>query len=150
MPQSFISLPVHMVFSTKNRQPLISDELRTRLVEYMGGTFRAHDCALLAAGGMPDHVHLLVSLSKQTAVSDILREVKASSSKWMHDTFPEQAGFAWQSGYGAFGVSHSNLPAVKRYIAHQAEHHRRQSFQEEFIAFLKRHEIPYDERYLWA
>ncbi|MCU0963238.1 MAG: IS200/IS605 family transposase [Pirellulaceae bacterium] len=149
MPQSYVSLPVHMVFSTKHRQPLITDDIRTRLFEYLGGTFRAHGCALLAAGGMPDHVHLLVSLSKQTAVSDILREVKASSSKWIHDTFPGQSGFAWQSGYGAFAVSHSNLPAVRRYIANQAEHHRQRSFQEEFIALLQRHEISYDERYLW-
>jgi putative transposase len=149
MPQSSISLPVHLVFSTKHREPLITDELRPRFVEYMGGTFRAHDCALLSAGGMPDHMHLLVSLSKQTAVSDLLRDVKASSSKWIHDTFLGQAGFAWQAGYGAFGVSHSNIPAVKRYIAQQAEHHRRKSFQEEFIQFLQRHEIACDERYIW-
>ncbi len=149
MPQSFVSLTVHIVISTKHREPLITEAVRARLFEYMGGTFRAHDCVLLAAGGMPDHVHLVVSLGKQIAVSDILREVKSSSSKWVHDTFAGQSGFAWQSGYGAFAVSYSNLPTLKRYIDNQAEHHRVRTFQEEFIAFLKRHHIQYDERYLW-
>ena len=148
MPQSFVSLPVHLVFSTKHREPLLQDEPRVRLFEYMGGTLRSQQSKLLAAGGMPDHVHLLVSLNKQVALADLLRHSKSSSSKWLHDTFSEMRGFAWQSGYGAFAVSHSNLPEVKRYIANQAEHHFARSFQEEFIALLTKHEIEYDERYL--
>lgn len=141
MPQSFVSLPVHLVFSTKHREPLITGGIHTRLYEYIGGTLRAHECALLEAGGMPDHVHLLVSVNKRISVSDIVREIKSRSSKWVHDTFPSQRGFAWQAGYGAFATSHSIIPDVKRYIANQPEHHRVRSFQEEFVAFLKRHGI---------
>jgi len=149
MPQSFVSLPVHLVFSTKHREPLLHDAPRVRLFEYIGGTLRSQQSKLLAAGGTPDHVHLLVSLNKQIALADLLRDVKSSSSKWVHDTFPKARSFAWQSGYGAIAVSHSNLPEVKRYIGNQAEHHRARSFQEEFMALLTKHEIEFDERYLW-
>ena len=149
MPQSFVSLPVHIVFSTKNRKPLIRDEIQTRLYEYVGGTLRAQKCKLVAAGGMPDHVHLLVLLSKQVALADLLREMKSASSKWIHDTSPILGEFAWQAGYGAFGLSHSNLPNVTRYIANQAKHHDARSYQDEFLALLKKHEIEFDERYLW-
>src|SRR5262245_44322871 len=105
----------------------------------MGGIARNEKCVLLAAGGVPDHVHLLVSLSKEIAVADVLRLIKTNSSKWIHETFPAMASFAWQAGYGAFSVSYSNTDAVKRYIANQAEHHRVKTFQEEFVMFLKRH-----------
>ncbi len=149
MPQSFTSLHHHLVFSTKNRESLITDEVQPRLYEYIGGILRAHGCALLAAGGMPDHVHLLVSLDKQLSIAETLRIVKANSSFWVHENFPVLLAFAWQAGYGAFAVSYSNLDRVKGYIGRQAEHHRRVSFQEEFLAFLKRHGIEYDERYLW-
>jgi REP element-mobilizing transposase RayT len=98
---------------------------------------------------MPDHVHLLVLLSKEIALAGVLREIKSASSKWIRDTFTKQRGFAWQAGYGAFAVSHSNLPEVISYIANQPQHHRERSYQEEFIALLERHEIEYDERYLW-
>ena len=149
MPQSYTSLNLHIVFSTKHRQSLITPEIDARLYDYFGGILRKEGCSLLAAGGMPDHVHLLVSLNKQLSVSDALRILKANSSKWIHETFPMRKSFAWQSGYGAFSVSHSGLDNVKRYIAHQAEHHRTRTFQEEFIALLKRHKIEFDERYLW-
>ena len=149
MPQSFVSMPVHLVFSTKNREALILDDLQSRLYEYIGGALRAQKCKLVAAGGMPDHVHLLVLLSKQVALADLLREMKSASSKWIHDTFPKQRGFAWQAGYGAFAVSHSHLPDVTRYIANESPHHRIRSYQEEFIALLTKHEIEFDERYLW-
>jgi REP element-mobilizing transposase RayT len=104
---------------------------------------------LVAAGRMPDHVHLLVSLCRQISIADTLRIVKSSSSRWVHETFPPLSGFTWQAGYGAFAVSYSHLDRVKEYLSRQAEHHRRISFQEEFIAFLQRHGIEYDERYLW-
>ncbi len=149
MPQSFTSLHLHIVFSAKRRRKTITADLQPRLFEYLGGILRAEGCVLLAAGGMPDHVHLLISLNKQLAVSELLRTIKANSSKWVHETFPEQRDFAWQSGYGAFAVSVSNLDSVKHYIAHQAEHHRTKTFQEEFIALLHRHNIEFDERYLW-
>ncbi len=149
MPQSFVSLHVHIVFSTKKRQPSITDDLQTRLYEYLGGIVRADGGRLLAAGGMPDHVHLLVSSSKQVALADAVRTIKSNTSKWIHETFPTQRDFAWQGGYAAFSVSFSNLDAVKRYIANQAEHHRQRTFREEFVALLRRHEIEFDERYLW-
>ena len=149
MPQSFAALYCHFIFSTKHREPLISRELQPRLFAYIGGGLRNEGSVLLAAGGMPDHVHLLASLSRQTSVAEVVRLVKANSSGWVHQTFPEMQGFAWQNGYGAFSVSASALPAVKRYLAGQEEHHRTRTFQQEFVAFLKKHEIEHDERYLW-
>lgn len=149
MPQSFTSLPCHLVFSTKNRTPSITADLQPRLYGYLGGILRTENSPLLIAGGTPDHVHLLVSLSKQRSVSDTLRVLKANSSKWVHETFPAMGDFAWQTGYGAFAVSCSNLETVKRYIANQAEHHRTMNFQEEFAALLRRHGIEFEERHLW-
>jgi REP element-mobilizing transposase RayT len=149
VPQSFGSLHFHLVFSTKNRQPLIDAELRTRLYEYIGGILRAEKLVLLAAGGMPDHVHLLVSLSRESSIAETLQLVKANSSKWIHTTFPERQHFAWQAGYGAFSVSFSSIADVKNYIARQAEHHRVRTFQDEFREFLRKHELEWDERYVW-
>jgi putative transposase len=149
MPQSFASLPIHLVFSTKKREPLITGDLPTRLFQYMGGILKMRDSPLLAADGMPDHVQLLVSMSKQLALADLMRELKSSSSKWVHETFPTQRGFGWQTGYGAFAASHSSLPEIKRHIANQAHHHRTRTFQEEFKSLLIKHEIEFDEQYLW-
>jgi REP element-mobilizing transposase RayT len=133
MPQSFVSLHCHLVFSTKHRQSMIAPDLQPRLFEYMGGTARGRNTTLIAAGGMPDHVHLLVSLGKEIALSDYLREMKAQSSKWIHKTFSSRSEFAWQAGYGAFAVSYSQIDDVKKYIHHQEVHHRTRSFQEEFV-----------------
>jgi REP element-mobilizing transposase RayT len=149
MPQSFASLHVHVVFSTKRREPLITPDLAPRLYDYFGGILRAHGWVLVAAGGMPDHVHLLVSLGREISVAEALRTIKANSSKWIHETFANQRGFAWQAGYGAFAVSNSNVPSVKRYIANQAEHHRVRTYQEEFLALLRRHNLAFDESHLW-
>jgi REP element-mobilizing transposase RayT len=149
MPQSFTSLHYHLIFSTKAREPFIDAALRPRLYEYIGGILRAHDSVLLAAGGMPDHVHLLVSLGKERAIAEILRIIKANSSRWVHETFLDRQAFAWQTGYAAFTVSLANLDSVKAYLAGQEEHHRKRTFKEELIAFLRRHRIEYDERYLW-
>jgi REP element-mobilizing transposase RayT len=149
MPQSFASLHHHFVFSTKNREPFITEELQPRLYAYIGGIVRDTKSCLVAAGGMPDHIHLLVDLSRELAVAVALRLIKSNSSGWIHKTFPEQRAFAWQNGYGAFAVSYSNADSVEAYIASQAEHHRKQTFKQEFIAFLKRHKIEYDERYIW-
>ena len=149
MPQSFVCLHCHIVFSTRERQRWLHPEISPRLYGYMGGALDAEGAKLLAAGGVEDHVHLLVSLGKEMAVADVVRAVKSNSSRWLHETFRNLHDFAWQTGYGAFSVSHSRLPSVERYIASQVEHHRVRSFQEEFVTFLKRHHIPYDERYLW-
>jgi putative transposase len=149
MPQSLTCLHYHLIFATKGRAPLITPEVEARLFEYIGGILRSEGSALIAAGGMPDHVHLLVSLDKRVSLAEALRIVKANSSRWIHETFPALSGFAWQVGYGAFSVSYSHLERVTAYLSQQAEHHRGTTFQEEFSAFLDRHEIAYDEQYLW-
>ncbi len=149
MPQSFVSAHYHVMFSTKARTASIDGAWRERLYEYVGGILRELKSPLLAAGGIPDHVHLLVSLSKELAISDAMRVVKTHSSGWIHDTFPSAHDFAWQAGYGAFTVSYSNLSRVKQYIANQAEHHRARDFKDEFRVFLRRHGIEFDERYIW-
>ena len=149
MPSSYTCLRYHLVWSTKHRQPLISEDIRDRLFQYIGGIIRDDGGKLLAAGGMPDHVHLLADIGKQQSVVDAVRDIKANSSGWIHKTFPQFQSFAWQTGYGAFTVSYSSVEAVKNYIANQAEHHRKRTFQEEFVEFLQRHGIEYDDRYLW-
>jgi REP element-mobilizing transposase RayT len=149
MPQSFACLHYHLIFSTKGRAPYLVGDLPERLYAYVGGIIRDQKGTLVAAGGMPDHVHFLVSLSRESSVSDVLRQIKGSSSRWIHETAPNLRGFAWQAGYAAFAVSYSHIGTVKRYIAIQADHHRTVSFQEEYLAFLRRHEIEFEERYLW-
>ena len=149
MPQSFGCMNCHIIFSTKNREPLILPDFAPRVYQYIGGTARNTGNTLMAAGGMPDHVHLLVSLGKQSCIADVVRDLKSNSSRWIHETFADLRGFAWQTGYGAFAVSYSNLDQIRQYIANQQEHHRVHTFKEEFMAFLKRHNLEYDERYVW-
>ncbi len=147
MPQSFASLHCHIVFSTKHRQPLIRPEFQSRLFD-IGGILRNHSCALIAAGGMLDHVHLLVSMGRTIAVADAVRVIKSNSSGWVHDEL-QIPDFQWQTGYGAFAVSYSNIDSVKTYFANQAQHHRAQTFQDEFRELLRRHDLEWDERYVW-
>jgi len=146
---TYSNLLTHVIFSTKGRLPLMDDELRPRLFAYLGGIVRELRGTALTIGGVPDHVHLFLVLPASLAVSDAMRIVKSNSSGWVHDTFPGKADFAWQTGFGAFSVSRSNADAVGRYIESQEEHHKKYSFQQEFIEFLNRHEVPYDERYVW-
>ncbi len=146
MPQSLVSLNVHLVFSTKNREPFIDAELVPHLYGYVGGIVRNTKSVLLAIGGIEDHIHLLVSLGRQICMSDLVRDLK-SNSRLGHETFPERAKFAWQSGYGAFSVSKSIIGKVKGYIAIQKEHHKQETFKEEYLRFLKDHDMEYDERY---
>jgi putative transposase len=148
MPQSFASLHCHMVFSTKHRRPQIAPEIQSRLYEYVGGILRNHSSSLVAAGGMSDHVHLLISLGRELSVADAVRTIKSNSSGWLHGTLGLRE-FQWQTGYGAFAVSFSQIEAVKTYLANQQEHHRRVSFQDEFLELLRRHELEWDERYIW-
>ena len=151
MPQSYTNLIYHIVFSTKNRQPLITDDVKTRLYEYIGGTIRKQGGIALAINGMSDHVHVLAKLRPDKAVSAVLRDLKANSSGWMHDVFPELKDFSWQNGYGAFTVSASQIEKVKEYIANQEEHHRKiGSFRDEFIKLLRANKIEFDEKYLFA
>src|SRR4051812_1239946 len=141
---------VHLVFSTKHRAAAIHPEWAQRLYDYIGGIVARRKGKLLAAGGMPDHVHLLVSLGREWSLSELLRDVKAGSSKWVHETFEADATFEWQNGFGAFSVSMSSLGAVTGYIADQPRHHASLSFQDEFRALLRKHGLTWDERYLWV
>lgn len=147
MATTYTNLIYHLVFSTKRRMPLIAAELRDPLYSYIGGVVRDLRGALMAAGGMPDHVHLLVNLRAVPSVARHLQEIKGSSSRWVNEMYPE-LGFAWQTGYGGFSVSESNVPEVMQYIANQEAHHQRMSFKEELIRLLERHGVEYDERYL--
>ena len=149
MAHTFTNLSVHLIFSTKDRAPQIDAELAPRLFPYMGGILRESGTQPLLINGVADHVHLLIGLCATHALADVMRVLKTNSSRWVHEQWPARAGFAWQTGYGAFSVSYSNIDAVKAYIARQEEHHRSISFQEEFIAFLRRHQIEFDERYIW-
>jgi REP element-mobilizing transposase RayT len=150
MAHSFACILVHVVFSTKDRAPDLTDVCREKLYPYMGGTARDVGAKALAVGGAADHVHLLLSLPTTRSVADAVRDLKANASRWIHETWPSRRAFAWQAGYGAFSVSLSSSQTVARYIRDQAEHHRRMTFQEEFSALLKRHGVAYDERYIWA
>src|SRR5262245_53530647 len=149
MPQSYTCLHYHFVFSTKNRDPLISETIRERLRKYLARIVRGAKGIPVQIGGTDDHMHLLVTLRQERSISDFMRELKASSSRWVHDTFPDRSDFAWQTGYGAFTVSHSQLDVLKAYIQNQDAHHKKKSYQDEFRALLVKHGIEFDERYLW-
>lgn len=149
MPQSFANLLIHVIFSTKHRQNSIDNEWSTRLYEYLSGTLRKLGSPLIVGGGMPDHVHLLVSLSRETSVVELVRNVKANSSRWIHETIPNHSDFAWQAGYAAFSVSESAVMDVRQYIEQQQKHHQTRSFRDELRTFLDKHRIKYDEKYVW-
>ncbi len=149
MPQSFASLHIHIVFSTKHREPTLVPEIRPRLHEVIGGILREHSSTLIAAGGTADHIHLLASLGRTISISDALRFIKSNSSNWIHNQIAHMADFQWQEGYGAFAVSYSNIDAVKAYLANQQRHHQQLSFQDELRELLRHHEIEWDERYIW-
>ena len=146
---TFTCLSYHVVFSTKYRRKQITESLQDRLYHYVGGIERSQNGSLIEMGGIEDHVHLLVNLSPTIAVSDAVRELKANSSKWVNELPETKTRFQWQKGYGAFTVSHSQIAKIQAYIRDQREHHRTRSFQEEFIAFLKRHHVRYDPRYVF-
>ncbi len=150
MSHSYNSSLFHCVFSTKEQRRTISADLEDRLWKYMGGIARENKMKALQIGGVEDHVHLLLSLPSTLNVSKALQLIKGGSSKWIHDTFPEHQDFEWQEGYGAFSIGISQIYDTIRYIANQPEHHRTRTFQEEFIAFLERHGIEYDPRYVWG
>jgi putative transposase len=146
--QSFTNLLYHVLFSTKARGPLVTAEIESRLHEYLGGLVKARGGIPLAINGMPDHVHLLVKLRQDQALSDLLRELKSISSGWVHDTFPSAGGFAWQNGYAAFTVSESQAVKVAAYVRNQKHHHKKMSFLEELKMLLAAHGIDFDEKYL--
>jgi len=148
MGHSYTNLLYHIVFSTKDRRPLITPDYEVRLYDYIGGTIRELGGISLALNGTEDHLHLLAKLRPDRALSDVLRKLKANASGWMHRVFPRLEDFTWQQGYGAFTVSQSNVQEVRRYITRQKHHHQKISFRDEFIRFLIANEIEFDERYL--
>ena len=149
MAQSLAKVFVHLIFSTKGRRRFIVEDIRDELNAYLVGIFRNYDSPALRVGCVEDHVHILLSLSRNYAIKKIVEEVKKGSSKWVKTQGPPFEGFYWQNGYGAFSVSPSNVEAVIEYIASQSEHHRTMTFQEEFRRFLKKHGMEFDERYVW-
>jgi REP-associated tyrosine transposase len=149
VPQSLAKVYVHAIFSTKNREPLLLDEWREELFCVMGGAANNLGCQSLIVGGMPDHVHLLFQLGRTITIADAIGKIKSTSSLWINEKHVVAAKFQWQAGYGAFSVSQSNVEAVRTYIRNQAEHHKHQSFQDEFREWLRRYEIEWDERFVW-
>jgi REP element-mobilizing transposase RayT len=149
MPQSLSQLYVHLVFSTKHREPLLLAPLRGRVHAYLATVLANHASPALKVGGTSDHVHALLRLSKNIPLAQIVEEIKTSSSKWIKTQGSAMANFHWQSGYGGFSVSPADVEEVTAYIAQQEAHHRVVSFQEEYRRLLKSHRIEFDERYVW-
>jgi REP element-mobilizing transposase RayT len=149
MPQSLTKLYVHIVFGTKHREPIIDKNIESELHNYLGGIVKVLDCVPIKIGGYFDHIHILCRLSKKITIIKLLEEIKASSSKWAKTKGNKYSNFYWQDGYGAFTVSPYEVGKISRYIENQHEHHRKKTFKEEYLEFLKKNEAEYDERYLW-
>ncbi|HVS80287.1 MAG TPA: IS200/IS605 family transposase [Pyrinomonadaceae bacterium] len=149
MPQSLSSILIHLVFSTKNREPFITSAIETELHPYLATIFRALKSPSLCVDGTADHIHVLFSLARVITIADLVEEAKTESSKWIKTKGREFRNFHWQKGYGAFSIGQSNVASLKRYIHGQKQHHQRVSFQDEYRKFLKAYAIDYDERYVW-
>ena len=149
MPGTYSQILLHIVFSTKHREPWITPDIVERLYPYMGGIVLAGKGVLYDVGGVEDHVHMYLRWRPDESVSDLMRTVKARSSKWIHDTFPSLGAFGWQEGYSVFSVSKSQEVAVKKYIAGQAEHHKTEDFESELLRLLRAHGVEFDERYVF-
>lgn len=150
MPQSLVQIYLHIVFSTKNREPFLADKtIRAQMHRYLHGICEGQKCPSIAIGGVADHVHLLCRFSKNLAVADFLRELKSDSSAWIKDHAPDQRDFYWQAGYGTFSISPHHVEAVTNYILNQEAHHRTISFQDEFRQLCRKYGIDIDERYVW-
>lgn len=149
MPQSLSQILVHLVFSTKNREPLLAEEIRDDVHAYIGGIIENKKGTLLKAGSVADHIHMLIAHPRTCAPSELVQEIKTGSSKWLKSKGTRYTNFHWQGGYGLFSISPSHRQAVEDYIGNQAEHHRVVTFQEEYRRLLAKYEIPFDERYVW-
>lgn len=149
MASTFTNLLYHIVYSTKHRRPLIAPAWRDDLYAYVGGIIKERDGIPLEIGGMPDHLHILTKLSPKLAIMDVLRDIKAVSSKWLNEGHRSNGRFEWQVGYGAFSVSHSQVGVVCEYIHGQEAHHQEMTFKAEFVALLKRHEVEFDPKYVF-
>jgi REP element-mobilizing transposase RayT len=148
MANTYTSLHYHLVFSTKNRERWIAEEIEQRVWAYLAGVARENGLKAIMVGGIENHVHLLVGMRPTMTVSKALQLLKGASSHWFHETFPKFRLFQWQDGYGAFTVSKSQMPEVTDYIRSQREHHRTRTFEEEYVEFLRRHDVEFDERYV--
>src|SRR5262245_13545920 len=146
---SFVSCHLHVVFSTKQRRPIITPDIQSRLWPYIGGIARENKMKAVVVGGVEDHVHALVIIPSTHTIAKAVQLLKGNASKWLNETFPRMGWCGWQEGYGAFSIGVSGMEDTVDYIERQAEHHRTKTFQEEFIAFLKKHGIAYDETTLW-
>jgi REP element-mobilizing transposase RayT len=149
MPTTYTNLLYHIVFSTKQRQRLITNDFKEELYRYIGGIIRAEGGIQLEIGGTDDHVHILAKLKPAESVSQMLNRIKGNSSKWINENEKSSVRFAWQEGFAAFTVSESQVEPVRQYIRNQEQHHRRLTFQDELLAFLQRHGVEFDPRYLW-
>ena len=149
MPQSLAKIYIHLIFSTKNRERILSDDIRPELHKYLGGILRDLNSPSIETNTEPDHLHTLFTMSRTQSISQIVQDVKTGTSTWLKKQSPLYANFPWKNGYGAFSVSQSGVADVQEYIRNQREHHRRMTFQEEFREFLRRYEIEFDERYVW-
>lgn len=149
MPQSLSNLLVHVVFSTKSREPYLTGPAGAEIHTYLAGVLNNVNCPSIQVGGVSDHVHLFFRQARTMPISEAVETVKTSSSKWIKTKGSQYAAFHWQSGYGAFSVSQSDADAIVTYIRNQPEHHRKVTFQEEYRKFLDRHQIAYDKRYVW-
>ena len=149
MPQSLSRILIHLVFSTKNRQHILTSAVHTELHPYLAGTLDKIECPSIQVGGVEDHVHLFFGLSRTRTIADVVETVKTSSSKWIKTKGAALADFHWQSGYGAFSVSQSDADAVVAYIRDQAQHHLKMRFQDEYRRLLERYQVAFDERYVW-
>lgn len=149
MGQSLVKNYIHIVFSTKHRQPLIQLPVEAELHSYLGGICKKLDCQVLKVGGYTDHVHILCMLSKKITLIKLLEELKSHSSKWIKTKGETYQGFYWQDGYGAFSVNPSEVETVINYIANQHKHHKTKTFKEEYLAFLNKYKVEYDERFVW-
>jgi len=150
MANTYTSLLVHAVFSTKNREPLIAAELQNRLFPYMGGIARENQFRSLCIGGIEDHVHVLLSLTPGISIAKAVQLIKGGSSKWIHETFPHLQNFSWQEGYGAFSIGISQVDDTRKYIETQETHHRQTSFREEYLEFLRKNNVAFDEKYIFG
>ena len=149
MPQSLAKNLIHLIFSTKDRRSLIKDSIRVELHNYAGGIFRDLDSPALLMNSVEDHIHILFKLHRTRALSDVVGELKRSTSLWVKEQGPQFNDFYWQAGFGGFSIGQSGVPSLKKYIAGQAEHHKRRGFQDEFREFLRLYVVEYDEKYVW-
>lgn len=149
MSQSLAKVYVHVIFSTKNREPILASKWQEELFRVLGGAANNLGCQSLIVGGVADHVHMLFQLGRTISIADAVGKIKSTSSAWINQTHGLAMPFHWQAGYAAFSVSQSNVDAVREYICNQAQHHARQSFQDELRVWLRRYEIDWDERYVW-